>query len=219
MDITIDLETCALCPTAAVMSIGAVAWDRNNAESPFFDDCLPDGTSAIFNCHVDLRGMFVDGFAFDSRTQQWWAHKSRVAKESLLAADSVDAACEPVDVAVGDLFGWIERVKRMQPAEDVFLWSQGTDFDIAILRNICYRYGMEMPVSYRNFRDHRTFAIEGCRLLEGMNGECVEVKDEPTDLFHDKLHDPVYDCQRSIYGTWQIMQFFSLQKKQSDEEQ
>ncbi len=29
LNITFDLETCALCPTAAVMSIGAVAWNAD----------------------------------------------------------------------------------------------------------------------------------------------------------------------------------------------
>ncbi len=37
-DITFDLETCALCPTAAVMSTGAVVWNRDGEDTPFLDD-------------------------------------------------------------------------------------------------------------------------------------------------------------------------------------
>ena len=33
LDITLDFETCSLTPTAAVMSIGAVAWQRDNEKS------------------------------------------------------------------------------------------------------------------------------------------------------------------------------------------
>lgn len=32
IDVTVDLETCSLSPTAAVMSIGAVAWKRYGKE-------------------------------------------------------------------------------------------------------------------------------------------------------------------------------------------
>ena len=34
LNITFDLETCALCPTAAVMSIGAVAWNAAAEDDP-----------------------------------------------------------------------------------------------------------------------------------------------------------------------------------------
>lgn len=35
LDVTFDLETCSLQPTAAVMSVGAVAWDRTAQDVPF----------------------------------------------------------------------------------------------------------------------------------------------------------------------------------------
>lgn len=38
IDITFDLETCALCLTAVVMSIGAVVWNRDGEDTPFLDD-------------------------------------------------------------------------------------------------------------------------------------------------------------------------------------
>ena len=69
-DISFDFETCALCPNAAVMSVGAVAWDRYNPISPFIKlrggDVIDPSTQYL--AHVDLRGMFVDGFAFDKAT-------------------------------------------------------------------------------------------------------------------------------------------------------
>ena len=37
IDITIDFETCSLSPTAAIMSVGAVAWKRYSEDSPFFE--------------------------------------------------------------------------------------------------------------------------------------------------------------------------------------
>lgn len=36
IDVTLDFETCALAPTAAVMSVGAVVWNRDGDKSPFY---------------------------------------------------------------------------------------------------------------------------------------------------------------------------------------
>lgn len=70
LNITFDLETCALCPTAAVMSIGAVAWNAAAEDNP-----LTDGLSGetCFYRHVDLRSSFIDGLTFDEKTSKWWA--------------------------------------------------------------------------------------------------------------------------------------------------
>ena len=81
LDITLDFETCSLCPTAAVMSIGAVAWMRDAEKSPFYklsSDALD--TSSVFSCHIDLRSMFVNNFTFDGKTAEWWGTKSEEAK-------------------------------------------------------------------------------------------------------------------------------------------
>ena len=113
LDITLDFETCSLTPTAAVMSIGAVAWRRDGENSPFYN--LKDGStqdpSSVFSCHIDLRSMFVNNFTFDGKTAEWWGTKSDKAKASLLSNDSYDLPCRPIEVAVKDLCEWIEDVK------------------------------------------------------------------------------------------------------------
>lgn len=70
LNITLDFETCSLCPTAAVMSIGAVAWKRGSEKSSFYK--LSSGaldTSSVFSCHINLRSMFGNNFTFDSPLQ------------------------------------------------------------------------------------------------------------------------------------------------------
>ena len=212
LDITIDFETCSLCPTAAVMSIGAVAWKRDNETSPFYQ--LIDGThdpASVFSCHIDLRSMFINGFTFDERTAAWWGTKMDEAKASLLSSDSYELPCRPIEVAVKDLFEWAQDFKKEQGEQDVCLWAQGADFDIAILRNICYKFGIHTPLPYTNFRDHRTFIYEAARLIF----ESCDTLYDPSktyDLVNDYKniaegteHDPVFDCKRSIYSTWQMM--------------
>ena len=219
LDITIDFETCSLCPTAAVMSIGAVAWRRDNLYSPFYN--LKGGKqdpASVFSCHIDLRSMFINGFAFDEKTAAWWKAKTDEAKASLLSNDSYDLPCRPIDVAVKDLFEWMQDFKKEQYEQDICLWAQGSDFDIAILRNICYKFGIEVPVHYTNFRDHRTFIYEAARLIYKAKGESfVPIKaynlvEDYTNIEKGAEHDPAFDCKRSIYSTWQLMRMLDCLK-------
>lgn len=212
LDITIDLETCSLCPTAAVMSIGSVAWRRDNTASPFYN--LKGGKqdpASVFSCHIDLRSMFINGFTFDEKTAAWWKAKTDEAKDSLLSNDSYELPCRPIDVAVKDLFEWAQDFKKEQGEQDVCLWAQGSDFDIAILRYICYKFGIDMPLPHTGFRDHRTFIYEAARLICNVRGwsydpsKAYSLIEDYKNIENGAEHDPVFDCNRSIYSTWQMM--------------
>lgn len=216
IDVTFDWESCSLAPTAAVMSLGAVAWKRYGKESPFFDD--GDGVlrNSTFSAHVDLRSMFINGFSFDKSTSEWWAKQSDEAKAALLGNDGDESPCQPIDVVVKDLFGWIAYIKKKLGDDEICLWAQGTDFDVAVLRYICYKMGIEVEVKYTSFRDHRTFYLEMARII----WDAAEPNEEPftvekayslTQDYKDitdegASHDPIFDCKRSIYSTWQMMQ-------------
>ncbi len=209
LDITFDLETCALCPTAAVLSLGAVAWTRDGDDSPFIQLDGKDDHSSEYLAHVDLRSSFLDGFTFDQDTANWWSKQSEAAKRAVLADDEEGSPCLPVEIVVGGFFLWIDKITEDYNADDVNLWCQGSDFDIAILRNICNRYHLAIPVKYTNFRDHRTFFIEGARLI----CDKVGVEFDPKKAYKmveeydgkNVPHDPIFDCKRSIYSTWQMM--------------
>lgn len=204
LNITFDLETCALCPTAAVMSIGAVAWNAAAEDDPFTDG-LSDGY--FFYRHVDLRSSFIDGLTFDRKTSEWWATQGDDVKKSLLDYD--EKPLQSIDSVIEDFFSFIAYVQDETSAMEVKLWSQGTDFDIGILKNICSKYSIEIPVSYKNFRDHRTFFMEGAKIVCGEAG--VELDSNKAYLLVNEYdgpgepHNPVYDCKRSIYSTWQMM--------------
>ena len=217
IDVTVDLETCSLSPTAAVMSIGAVAWKRYDKVSPFFDK--GDGVlrNSTFSAHVDLRSMFLNGFTFDQSTADWWAKQSDEVKAALLDNDSDESPCQPIDVVVNDFLSWMEDIKKKLGDEDLCLWAQGTDFDVAILRYICYKMGMKFKVKHTQLRDHRTFYLECARII----WDAAEPNEESFTLdnayaltadYKDiadgegAAHDPLFDCKRSIYSTWQMME-------------
>lgn len=217
MDITLDFETCSLVPSAAVMSVGAVVWKRYGENSPFFNE---NGVVKYptFSSHVDLRGMFLDGFTFDNQTAEWWRHQSEDAKASVLEGDDDATPCSPIQTVIYNLFGWIEYLKKVLQDKDVYLWAQGSDFDIAILRNICDKYKIPVPVRYSNFRDHRTFYMEGARIIcDAANVEFYEnAAYRLVDEYEGQgsAHDPIYDCKRSIYSTWQMMKHLQCLKRQ-----
>lgn len=203
-DITLDLETCALCPTAAVMSIGAVAWDRNQVDTPFYEEGNMNNADYLYLRHIDLRSQFVNGFTFDQDTANWWSSRSKEAKAAVTAPDS--QPCDSIENVVVDFFQWI---KEIADGDEICLWSQGSDFDIAILRHICQTFQIDLPVSYKNFRDHRTFFLEGARIIL----DAAQQPYDPSRAYslvepyegEGVAHDPIYDCKRSIYSTWQMM--------------
>lgn len=203
-DVTLDLETTALCPTAAVMSIGAVAWDRNQVDTPFYEEGNINNADYLYLRHIDLRSQFVNGFTFDQDTANWWSSRSKEAKAAVTAPDS--QPCDSVENVVVDFFQWI---KEIADGDEICLWSQGSDFDIAILRNICQTFHIALPVSYKNFRDHRTFFLEGARIIL----DAAQQPYDPSRAYslvepyegEGVAHDPIYDCKRSIYSTWQMM--------------
>ena len=203
-DVTLDLETTALCPTAAVMSIGAVAWDRNQVDTPFYEGGNINNADYLYLRHIDLRSQFVNGFTFDQDTANWWSSRSKEAKAAVTAADS--QPCDSIENVVVDFFQWI---KEIADGDEICLWSQGSDFDIAILRNICQQFQIDLPVSYKNFRDHRTFFLEGARIIL----DAAQQPYDPSRAYslvepyegEGVAHDPIFDCKRSIYSTWQMM--------------
>lgn len=204
IDITFDLETCALCPTAAVMSIGAVAWDRNQVDTPFYEEGSMNNADYLYLRHIDLRSQFVNGFTFDQDTANWWASRSKEAKLAVTAPDI--QPCDSVKNVVVDFFQWIKEIAN---GDEICLWSQGSDFDIAILRNICQKFQIDIPISYKNFRDHRTFFLEGARIildaaLQPYDPSRAYSLVEPYEG-EGVAHDPIFDCKRSIYSTWQMM--------------
>ena len=112
----------------------------------------------------------------------------------------------------------IVRLAKALGADEVYLWAQGTDFDVAILRNIAYKYNIPIPIKHTNYRDHRTFFLEGARMI----CDAANVNFNPRSAYklvdeyngNGSAHDPVFDCKRSIYSTWQMMKHLQCFKRQ-----
>lgn len=199
LDVTFDLETTALTPNAAVMSIGAVAWDRDCLRGnpfilPVYDDegnAIKDESTKMpctFDYSIDLRSQFVNDFDFDKSTAQWWQRQSDAAKASV-AYTPIGGRLEQ---AIPAFFDFIDEIVKSHGYDGYNLWSQGTDFDIAILRNAISKLlpDYKPNIKHVRFRDCRTFILEMCDIAAKYDRDL-----EDFILHDDFLKNPnkVYD--------------------------
>lgn len=230
LDITFDLETCAVTANAAVMQVAAVAWTRNADGDPFsFEhDGVAFERDIVFNEHVDLRTCVVDGFDFEPATVQWWTRQSEAARQAVC-----DGLAEPVKEVFARFIQWIEEVMKITGAKSVCLWCQGMDFDGAILYNVCRKYGLKLPFRHQQLRDSRTVILEAAVIQAQRNkgadgsvsrGASVPSPDEiladdrmayslypqlPGRFLQGEAHDALYDAIRSSWNTWQALRWMS----------
>lgn len=133
-NIMLDLETLDLRPTAAILSIGAVFFDKRGLGETFYhtitlDSCLTTGLS-------------VSGDTF-----KWWMAQKGEARQALF----VDPI--PLGKALAELNHWVSA-----HADDaqVKVWGNGADFDNAILQHAYAKAGLLTPWHFWNNRCYRT---------------------------------------------------------------
>jgi hypothetical protein len=213
IDITIDFETCSLSANAAVITMAALPWKRNDEEVPFYNKKVLEP----FRGYVDLRSCVVEGFDFDPETIDWWSRQNDVAKDALLKGAAV-----PVKEMLLNFMKWLKRTMDATGAETVCLWCQGMDVDIAILRNICRKFGFNLNsiVAHTYFRDCRTVILE--RAISMAKSQYIkfsaqDIMQKPSLAYQmfeplpeslqdiGDVHDAMFDCIRSTWYTWQAM--------------
>lgn len=221
LDFTIDMETVSLSATAAPMQVAIVPWLRDNDTDPFCNE----NELETFVGYVDLRSCVVDGFDFDPSTVKWWSEKSPAAK---------DAVCkglpEPVSDVLISALDYIRGIVKKYELLSICLWSHGPDVDIAILRNLCRKYDVNIEdiIPHTSFRDCRTVIIEAAeieavRSLKGTgtraNGIALPetIMQDPAkayalysplpDQYAGDAHDALYDAVRSSWYTWQALKW------------
>jgi hypothetical protein len=134
-DISIDLETLSTRPDAAVVSIGAAAFNRDTGAigETFYAVITLD--SAIEDHHVC------------SATLQWWMSQGDAARAVFMDSDK-----STLRAALEDLHIFVSRYP------DANVWGNGANFDIAILEYAYARhFGYQAaPWKFWNVRDMRT---------------------------------------------------------------
>lgn len=202
LDVMIDFETFGRQPNSVPVNLAVVAWNRYSEENPFvlldardagrypgntanlpFSDSMPIIVPNLYNSrfeifHFDVCACLVAGMTVERETQEWWQEMGAIAKDSLFMLGRTqyrpwDAVCAFVE--------WLYNLKGETEADEICIWSQGSDFDIAKLRWLVEQYPTSIPkeaislLSHTLFRDARTVILElGAKLFDGTRGFHVD---------------------------------------------
>lgn len=129
--VMIDLETLGTDPGAAILSIGAVAFD-----------C--EGISDEFYRVVDLGSCQAHGLDIDAATLEWWLTVDN-GSESVLTENGDD-----IETVLESYRTWHD----LQNPDEV--WANSPGFDCTILAEAMDRVGLTEPWEYYETRDLRT---------------------------------------------------------------
>ena len=133
MEVMLDLETMGNTSNAAIIAIGAVAFD---------DSVVVDS----FYVQVNLESSMANGGFIDGGTVMWWLKQSDSARGSFADNDKA----QTIQQALSEFQAWCKSVKASQ------VWGNGAMFDNVIISNAYKRCGMEIPWKFWNDMCYRT---------------------------------------------------------------
>ncbi|OAT46972.1 3'-5' exonuclease [Providencia heimbachae] len=136
----VDLETMSNKGNAAIVSIGAVAFEPLTGE-----------IGPTFYQVIDLRSCERAGLHIDADTVLWWMRKSSEARAAIVAEGT------DLSLALSNLCAF----SRKNLTDDVQVWGNGVDFDNVILRNAYNATKLEPFWEHWNNRCVRTIVELG----------------------------------------------------------
>lgn len=131
-DVMIDLETMGLGPKAAIVSIGAVRFDKTQILDKFY-------------CTVDLEDAVNCGLELDASTVLFWLNQSKEAQSALQSEFNL-----PLRVAL------ISLNKFITASDTNHIWANGYK-DFQWLESASRATDLELDWHYSRERDFRTF--------------------------------------------------------------
>jgi oligoribonuclease (3'-5' exoribonuclease) len=163
--VMLDLETMGFRGNAAIVSIGAVAFD-------------PDQNSLgeKFYINVELSSCLEYGLSVDGATVAWWITQNNDAKESLFKDT------EPLDKALEAFANYIQQFEKVK------VWGNGLGFDNVIMKNAYAAIKQERPWSDFQDRDMRTIVD----IAESIHGKQKRVK---KGIAHNALDDAINQAE------------------------
>ena len=131
MHCMLDLETLDTKPTALILSIGAVMFDK---------DCR---SIEEFYGIIELDEPTMSNFTISASTLGWWFKQEEAIKEFARGG-------QPLKVVLSNFSYWFKQNKGKE------LWGNGATFDNVILKNAYDVSKMPTPWSYKDDCCYRT---------------------------------------------------------------
>lgn len=130
LDLVIDLETTGVEAGCPILSIGACSVDQQHKfyQSVSHADCIKHGLKDNFE------------------TIAWWQRQNKEAR------DEAFSGITSLIQALGEFHDFFRRI----PAKKIFVWGNGADFDLPILKAAYSKCNMSVPWLPYNGRCYRT---------------------------------------------------------------
>jgi hypothetical protein len=136
-NIMLDLETLGTTPGSVVLSIGAVAFDRD------------EGLGDTYYSVISVASSMKFGLTIDASTLLWWSKQDRAAYQEALSAEHTQ-----LTTTLNSFNNWLDSYAGTPQTRK--LWGNGADFDLTLLL-ACYRaVDLEAPWKFYNHRCYRT---------------------------------------------------------------
>jgi hypothetical protein len=134
----IDFETLDTTPTAVVLSLGGVFFNKNNIISTFY-------------CEFDVESQMRNRRTISADTIMWWLNQTTGRK---FTPDKG----KTFDVSLNEFLAWLQKCKMDNLGFDN-VWANDPDFDCAILENLINSlHGPNViPYPFWQKRSMRTF--------------------------------------------------------------
>lgn len=132
MDIMVDIETMGTSSSAAIVSIGAVAFDRLSNDLLTATDPPTDPTSSFY-VNINLQTSLNAGLEVDGKTIYWWLQQSDEARSAIAPNGTSDNNKLDLKIALSNFNKWIGSFPDSNKLE--YIWSLPSTFDLVILQS------------------------------------------------------------------------------------
>lgn len=178
--VSLDLETLGTSADSVILSIGAVA------------TCVATGERIKFYaaCSVESQS----NRQISQSTLRWWEGQSAEAREALDFAKSDD--CPSLQDSLNRLADWLGLLGQ---THDVYVWGNGSDFDVAMLNHAYKQISDFVPWNFRHSRDMRT--LYDITLRFGLD---IRSNIPPVGVAHNALDDAEFQANVIVESLRQI---------------
>lgn len=166
-DVMVDIETLGTSPDAAIIGIGAVAFDPYR-----MDDA--QNLSDHFSTAISFESNEQHHRIFEAGAVRWWLSQSKEAQNKLL-----NQSVTNLPLAIKK---FLQFVSNLQP-KPRYLWANSPSFDFVILKQAAKAVGEPWPFAYWQEQDVRTL-----KNLSWPNGDAPSFKEL---VAHDAVDDAI----------------------------
>lgn len=173
--VMVDIETLGTRPDAAIVTIGAVAFDFDSGgiqDRKFYVNINPRSAEQV-GCSVDIG------------TVMWWMQQPEAARNALISSNALT-----LTHALTQLTEFLQAVRATNRSGRLSFWANDPDFDAKILATAYQLCGLATPWQFWETRSCRTMLALGQRYK-------FEAKKElpRTGTHHNAVDDAEYQAR------------------------